>query len=56
MQQKQNGYKIIYKINKPVEVINSFTMQTKSKNKAIEYAKKYTAVNGFELIKVVDNI
>tara|TARA_R100000278_G_C5350246_1_gene121548 strand:+ start:188 stop:412 length:225 start_codon:yes stop_codon:yes gene_type:complete len=56
MQKKQNGYKVIYKINNPIEIINSFIFQTKSKNKAIEYAKKFTSVNGFKLIEVVDNI
>ena len=56
MQQKQNGYKVIYKINKPVEVINSFIMQTTSKDKAIDYAKKFATYNKFKLIKVVDNI
>ena len=56
MKKLNNGFKIIYKINKPIEIINSFIMQTKSKNKAIEYAKKFTTVNGFELVEVLENV
>ena len=56
MKKINNGFKIIYKINKPIEIINSFIMQTKSKDKAISYAKKFTTRNNFKLIEVVDNI
>ena len=55
MQQKQNGFKIVYQETK-LNPLKSFTMQTKSKNKAIEYAKRFTTYNKFKLIKVVDNI
>ena len=55
MKHVQNGFKIIYKINKPIETINSFIMQTKSKDKAIKYAKKFIDLNNFELIKVTSN-
>ena len=55
MELKQNGFKIIYKINKPIETINSFIMQTKSKDKAIKYAKKFIDLNNFELIEVTSN-
>jgi hypothetical protein len=57
MQQKQNGFKIIYQFPRSNNYYqNSFIIQTNSKNKAIEYAKKYTTYNKFKLIKVVDNI
>ncbi len=55
MELKQNGFKIIYKINKPIKTINSFIMQTKSKDKAIKYAKKFIDLNNFELIEVTSN-
>jgi len=51
----QNGFKVIYKITEPIEIINSFIIQTKSKNKAIDYAKKFTTTNKFKLIEVVEN-
>jgi len=58
MQLKQNGYKAIYSkvFANGEEIINSFIMQTKSKDKAINYAKKFTTRNNFKLIEVVDNI
>ena len=52
---QQNGFKVIYKITEPIEIINSFIIQTKSKNKAIDYAKKFTTTNNFKLIEVVEN-
>jgi len=55
MELKQNGFKIIYKINKPIKTINSFIMQTKSRDKAIKYAKKFIDLNNFELIEVTSN-
>ena len=36
-------------------IIKSFIIQTKSKNKAIDYAKKFTTTNKFKLIEVVEN-
>jgi len=57
MQQKQNGFKIIYQFPRSNNYYqNSFIIQTNSKNKAIEYAKKFTTYNKFKLIEVVDNI
>ena len=57
MQQKQNGFKIIYQFSRSNNYYqNSFIMQTKSKDKAVDYAKKFTAHNKFKLIDVVDNI
>jgi len=58
MQKTQNGYKAIYSKVFPdgVEIKNSFIMQTKSKDKAINYAKKFTTRHNFKLIEVVENI
>ena len=60
---QQNGFKVTYKITEdvitnnpqPIEIIKSFIIQTKSKNKAIDYAKKFTTTNKFKLIEVVEN-
>jgi len=58
MKTTQNGFKAIYSKTFPdgKEIINSFVMQTKSKDKAINYAKKFTTRNNFKLIEVVKNI
>ena len=55
MQKKQNGFKIVYQETK-LNPIKSFTMQTKSKSKAIDYAKKFTTHNKFKLIEVLENV
>tara|TARA_R100000781_G_C3974813_1_gene91462 strand:- start:193 stop:369 length:177 start_codon:yes stop_codon:yes gene_type:complete len=54
----QNGYKAIYSkvFANGEEIINSFIMQTKSKDKAINYAKKFTTRHNFKLIEVVENV
>ena len=52
-----NGFKIVYQFSRSNNYYqNSFVMQTKSKDKAIEYAKKFTTHNKFKLIDVVENI
>ena len=56
MEKKQNGFKIIYQFSRSNNYYqNSFTMQTKSKSKAIDYAKKFVNHNKFKLIDVVEN-
>ena len=55
MQTVQNGFKIVYQETKS-SPLKSFTMQSKSKSKAINYAKKFVTFNKFKLIEVVDNI
>jgi len=56
MKTVQNGFKIIYQFSKSNNYYqNSFVMQTKSKNKAIDYAKKFVSHNKFKLIDVVEN-
>ena len=57
MKTTQNGFKIVYQetTSNPLASFKSFTMQTKSHNKAINYAKRFVALNNFKLIDVVEN-
>jgi len=57
MELKQNGFKIVYQETKsnPLASFKSFIMQTKSHDKAINYAKTFTALNNFKLIEVTSN-
>ena len=57
MELKQNGFKIVYQETKsnPLASFKSFIMQTKSHDKAINYAKRFVALNNFKLIEVTSN-
>ena len=57
MQKIQNGFKIVYQKtkNNPLAPFESFTFQSKDKKKAAQYAEKFTAFNGYQLIEVKEN-
>ena len=53
MQKIQNGFIVIYQEtkNNPLAPFKSFTIKTKNKNSAIEYAAKFANFNHFKIIK-----
>ena len=57
MKKINNGFKIVYQFSRSNNYYqNSFIMQTTSKDKAIDYAKKFTTYNKFKLIEVLENV
>ena len=57
MKHVQNGFKIVYQetTSNPLASFKSFIMQTKSHDKANNYAKRFVALNNFKLIEVTSN-
>ena len=53
----QNGYQVIYQTtkNNPLAPFKSFTIKTKNKNSAIEYAAKFANFNHFKIIEIKPN-
>ena len=53
----QNGFNVIYQEtkNNPLAPFKSFTIKTKNKNSAIEYAAKFANFNHFKIIEIKPN-
>ena len=53
----QNGFNVIYQEtkNNPLAPFKSFTIKTKNKNSAIEYAAKFANFNHFKIIEIKAN-
>ena len=58
MKKTQNGFNVIYQEtkNNPLAPFKSFVIQTKNKNKAIDYAAKFANFNHFKIIEIKPNI